>query len=101
MLRRQLAAELRGLGARPAAAGIHPLDSAEATRISRASRYRVIADSMRTLVRREPTMALHVHVGIPDPDDAVRVLRRLRVYVPVLLALSANSPFSRGKPTGF
>ena len=56
---------------------------------------------MRSLANREPTLALHVHVGVPDPDDAVRLLNGLRPAVPVLLALSANSPFSRGRDTGF
>ena len=34
---------------------------------------------MRSLARREPTLALHVHVGVPDPEDALRVLMRLRL----------------------
>ena len=51
---------------------------------------------MRTLAHREPTLALHVHVGVPDPEDAVQVLNGLRGVVPLLLALSANSPFSHG-----
>ena len=46
-------------------------------------------------------MALHVHVGVPDPEDAVRLLNGLRRHVPVLLALSANSPFWQGRDCGF
>jgi len=46
-------------------------------------------------------LALHVHVGIPDPQDAIRVLNGLRGGVPVLLALSANSPFCKGRDSGF
>jgi carboxylate-amine ligase len=42
-----------------------------------------------------------VHVGVPNPDDAIRVLDVLRSSLPVLLALSANSPFSHGRETGF
>ena len=56
---------------------------------------------MRSLARREPTMALHVHVGMPDPEEAVRVLNGLRRNAPVLLALSANSPFWQGRDSGF
>ena len=37
-------------------------------------------------------MALHVHVGVPDPEDAIRLLNGLRRNIPVLLALSATSP---------
>ena len=100
-LRRGLAGELGGLGIAAAAAGIHPLAATEETRTSGAARYQLIAESMRGLSNREPTMALHVHVGVPDPEDAARVLRRIRDSLPVLLALSANSPFSRGRDTGF
>ena len=38
---------------------------------------------------------MHVHVGIDDPDKAIHVANGMRVHVPVLLALSANSPFWR------
>ena len=46
-------------------------------------------------------MALHVHVGVPAPEDAVRLLNGLRRNIPVLLALSANSPFWQGRDSGF
>ena len=55
---------------------------------------------MRELARREPTFALHVHVAVPDAESAVRALRGMRVHVPMLLALSANSPFWQGRDTG-
>ena len=55
---------------------------------------------MRELARREPTFALHVHVGIADPETAIRVANRMRVHLPLLLALSANSPFWQGRDTG-
>jgi glutamate---cysteine ligase / carboxylate-amine ligase len=56
---------------------------------------------MRVLALREPTLATHVHVGVADPARAIRLLDRLRAHLPLLLALSANSPFWRGRPTGF
>ena len=43
--------------------------------------------------------ALHVHVGVPDPEAAIRAINRLRAHLPLLLALSANSP-SGGRDTG-
>ena len=100
-LRSRLSRELREMGIGVASAGMHPLAAAGETRVSGSERYRMVADSMRSLANREPTLALHVHVGVPDPDDAVRLLNGLRPAVPVLLALSANSPFSRGRDTGF
>jgi carboxylate-amine ligase len=69
--------------------------------VSDAPRYRALEESMRTLVRREPTMALHVHVGVPDAEDAVRLLNAVRPILPILLALSANSPFSQRGDSGF
>jgi carboxylate-amine ligase len=71
------------------------------TVVSSHPRYRAIGASMRVLARREPTLATHVHVGIADPRAAVRLLNRLRVHLPLLLALSANSPFWQGRATGF
>jgi len=100
-LRERLALELRPLGVVAACAGMPPLASSEEVRVSGAERYRLVADSMRSLARREPTLALHVHVGVPDPEDAIRLLNRLRETVPVLLALSSNSPFSGGRDSGF
>jgi glutamate---cysteine ligase / carboxylate-amine ligase len=100
-LRGQLHRELRAIGLTAAAAGAYPLAYSGETRVSASGRYEVVAYSMRMLVRREPTLALRVHVGVPDPEDAVRVLNGLRCAVPVVLALSANSPFSQGRDTGF
>jgi carboxylate-amine ligase len=68
---------------------------------SSAPRYRHIGDAMRVLARREPTLATHVHVGVATPRAAVRLLNRLRAHLPLLLALSANSPFWQGRATGF
>lgn len=89
------------MGLRCACAGTYPLAMPEHVALSQAPRYRTIARSMRGLVHHPPTMAVHVHVGVPDPDDAVRVLNGLRPAVPLLLALSANSPFCQGRDRGF
>ena len=56
--------------------------------------------SMRELARREPTFALHVHVGVADPEDGDPRVNRMRAHLPLLLALSANSPFWQGRDTG-
>ena len=100
-LRNRLSCELDAMGLAVAAAGTHPLTVREETEVSGAVRYRALDDSMRVLARREPTMALHVHVGAPDPEDAIRLLNGLRRHIPVLLALSANSPFWQGRDCGF
>jgi carboxylate-amine ligase len=99
-LRAWLQAELADQGLAVAAAGTHPFAVWSETRVSPASRYQVILRTMADLARREPTFALHVHVGVPDPDRAIRLLNQLRAHVPLLLALSANSPFWQGRSTG-
>jgi len=99
-LRAQLGAELARLGMVPAVAGTHPFAVWDEVELSHGARYRTIYDSMRELARREPTFALHVHVALPDAEAAVRALTALRAHLPVLLALSGNSPFWQGRLTG-
>ena len=100
-LRCQLSRALAGHGLRAGVAGMHPTAVGSDTVVSSHARYRAIGASMRVLARREPTLATHVHVGIADPRAAVMLLNRLRVHLPLLLALSANSPFWQGRATGF
>ena len=100
-LRNQLVHELGQMGLIVAAAGTHPLTIGIETEVSGAARYRALGASLRMLARREPTMALHVHVGVPAREDAIRVLNGLRRHIPLLLALSANSPFWQGRDSGF
>jgi carboxylate-amine ligase len=99
-LRAQLAAVLEPLGLRAAVAGTHPFTLWEDVEVSPGARYQFLYASMRELARREPTFGLHVHVAVPGPERAVRALNRLRAHLPVLLALSGNSPFWQGRDTG-
>jgi len=102
LLRRALDGELRDtLGLRAASAGTHPMATPSDVALSEGPRYRHIAATMGALAHREPTMAQHVHVGVPDAASAVRALDGLRSDLPLLLALSANSPFWRGGDSGF
>jgi glutamate---cysteine ligase / carboxylate-amine ligase len=89
------------LGLRAAAAGTHPLATRSEVAVTADPRHREIVETMGALARREPTMALHVHVAVPDAAAAVRALDGLRGDLPLLLALSANSPFWRGCDSGF
>jgi glutamate---cysteine ligase / carboxylate-amine ligase len=99
-LRGELAHELRALDLKAAVAGMHPFTSWQDTQISEGDRYRFLYGSMRELARREPTFALHVHVAVPDAGRAMIAANRLRSHLPLLLALSANSPFWQGRETG-
>jgi glutamate---cysteine ligase / carboxylate-amine ligase len=99
-LRTALADELGRLGLRAAVAGTHPFARGEDTQVSGSARYQVLHEGLRELARREPTFALHVHVGVPDAELAIRAADRLRAHLPLILALSANSPYWRGRDSG-
>ncbi len=99
-LRRGLAKALSEHGLRVASAGTHPFAQWHETEVSGHGRYKLVYESMRELARREPTCALHVHVGVADPEDAMRLMARMRTHLPLLLALSSNSPFWQGRDTG-
>lgn len=62
--------------------------------------YEDVADLIGRLAAEHIVNGLHVHVEVLDDEERVRALRRLRERLPVLLALSANSPFSGGAPAG-
>jgi carboxylate-amine ligase len=99
-LRAQLAGEARRLGLATAAAGMHPGEQDEEAHVPTTGRYQLVHETMRGIARREPTFALHVHIGVGDAESAIRLLNRLRTHLPVFLALSASSPIWRGRATG-
>jgi carboxylate-amine ligase len=80
--------------------GTHPFAMWEDQRVSARPRYRDLIDSLRFVARQEIIFGLHVHVGLDDPEKAIHVANGMRVHVPILLALSANSPFWRADDTG-
>jgi carboxylate-amine ligase len=85
---------------RVGSAGTHPFSLFEAQRITARDRYHSLVDQMQYVARRELIFGLHVHVAVDDPEKAIQVVNGLLVELPVLLALSASSPFWRGEPTG-
>jgi carboxylate-amine ligase len=58
-------------------------------------------DAFGLTVREMLTCGCHVHVGVADDEEGVAVLNRIRVWLPVLTALTANSPFWGGEDTGY
>jgi carboxylate-amine ligase len=99
-LRSALDRELAPLGLRAASAGTHPSTVWHETVVSTGPRYEAVYGSMRELARREPTFGLHIHVGVRGPGEGIRLYNRMRAHVPLLLALSVNSPFWQGRDTG-
>jgi carboxylate-amine ligase len=81
-------------------AGTHPFAMWEDQRIVARPRYRDLISALRFVARQELIFGLHVHVGVDDPDKAIHVANGIRVHLPVLLALSPNSPFWRADRTG-
>jgi carboxylate-amine ligase len=81
-------------------AGLHPAAQLFDARLTGVDRYKRVLDQMRGLIQRTPECALHVHVGVPDPETAVRVYNGMRVHLPLLTALAGNSPFWFGRDSG-
>jgi carboxylate-amine ligase len=82
------------------ATGTHPWSPWQEQRIIDTDHYRRVQDLLQYVAWRNNTFSLHVHVGVHGAERAVRVCDRLRVVMPELLALSANSPFLDGRHSG-
>jgi carboxylate-amine ligase len=82
------------------ATGTHPWADYREQPIIDTEHYRRVADGLKYVAWRNNTFSLHVHFGVSDIDRAVRVCDRLRPVLPLLLAISANSPFLDGRDTG-
>jgi carboxylate-amine ligase len=83
-----------------ASAGTHPFSRWEHQEVTEADRYLALVEKMRWVAEREIIFGLHVHVGLPDAQQAIAIANALRTWLPELLALSANSPFWQGRDTG-
>jgi glutamate---cysteine ligase / carboxylate-amine ligase len=93
------AAARLGLGV--IASGTAPVDNAVDLDVSNAGRFVRMQQDYRRLVDEHLVCGAQVHVDVEDRDLAVRVLPRLERALPVLLALSASSPFWRGRDSGY
>jgi glutamate---cysteine ligase / carboxylate-amine ligase len=82
------------------ATGTHPWADYREQPIIDTEHYRRVEDGLRYVAWRNNTFSLHVHVGVRDIDRAIRVCDRLRGVLPLLLAISANSPYLDGRDSG-
>jgi glutamate---cysteine ligase / carboxylate-amine ligase len=82
------------------AAGSHPFATPEDQPIADEPYYLDFARFAGPVARRQAVCGLHVHIGMPDGDTALRALEVVLPWLPVVLAVSANSPYFRGKETG-
>ncbi|MFI6768218.1 glutamate--cysteine ligase [Streptomyces sp. NPDC050355] len=99
-LRRCAARAARDSGCLLVACGTAPLGDPGPPPILDKPRYHAIAARFGTLVDQQCANACHVHVGVPDLEEAIQVVNHLRPWMPLLLALTANSPFCGGRDTG-
>jgi carboxylate-amine ligase len=101
-------AELRGAaaegaaanGLRVAAGGTHPFSIPEEQHVAPDPRYEEFVRYAGISARRQAVCGLHVHVGMPGPEECMRALEGVLPWLPVVLALSANSPYLGGRETG-
>jgi carboxylate-amine ligase len=98
--RRHLFALAAGEDIALGATGTHPWADYREQPIIDTEHYRRVEDGLKYVAWRNNTFSLHVHLGVRDLDRAVRVCDRLREVLPLLLAISANSPFVDGRDSG-
>jgi carboxylate-amine ligase len=82
------------------ATGTHPWADYRKQSIIDTEHYRRVEEGLKYVAWRNNTFSMHVHLGVRDIDRAVRVCDRLRPVLPLLLAISANSPFLDGRDSG-
>jgi glutamate---cysteine ligase / carboxylate-amine ligase len=87
-------------GLRVAAAGSYPTSRPDEQQIASAQRYQDFVAYAGPSARRQGVSGLHVHVGMPDADACFRVMETILPWLPLVLALSANSPYFEGRDTG-
>ncbi|MFZ4619364.1 MAG: carboxylate-amine ligase [Bacteroidota bacterium] len=100
-LRKTLSGLAHNNGLRIAAAGTHPFARWDAQKITDHVRYHEIVEDMQQVARANLIFGLHVHVGMPDRETAIQVMNTARYFLPHIFALSTNSPFWKGRDTGF
>ena len=88
-------------GASLASAGTHPFSRYRDQKVTDQDRYRQVVETLRWVAEREVIFGQHVHVAVPDEEKAIEAHNRLSEQAPLLLALSANSPFWQRFDTGF
>lgn len=88
------------LGVVAAATGT-PYEVERSPEVTRAPRYEHIRDDIGAIIDDHQVCGMHVHIGVADPVQRIRVINGLREWMPVLTAVAANSPFWHGSDTGF
>ncbi|HUA73750.1 MAG TPA: YbdK family carboxylate-amine ligase [Solirubrobacteraceae bacterium] len=98
--RRRLFALADAHGVALGATGTHPWADYREQPIIDTEHYHRVEDGLKYVAWRNNTFSLHVHLGVRDLDRAIRACDRLRPVLPLLLAISANSPYLDGRDSG-
>lgn len=99
-LRQQIIKLARENGLKMASAGTHPFADWRTQGIYPDERYDTIVEDLQQVARENLIFGLHVHIGIKDREEAIRIMNSVRYFLPHILALSTNSPFWTGINTG-
>jgi len=89
-----------GSGATLYAASLHPFSKIKDQRVADHPRYKRIMEELQIVGRRFISQGLHVHIGVDDEEKVIKVNNNMRIYLPILLALTTSSPFYEGMDTG-
>ncbi|MDQ0649479.1 carboxylate-amine ligase [Microbacterium natoriense] len=84
-----------------AASSATPFIAAGGFVVSTSTHYDEVADQLGEITRDHEVNGLHVHVEVPDDEERVRALNRVREWLPTLLALTGNGPYAHGRHSGF
>ena len=98
--RQRVASAARERGLIVASVGL-PFQTSAYPTLTPGERYNRVEHEVRSVVADHQVNGLHIHVGVPDREAGVQALNRVRAWIPILLALGGNSPFWRGRDTGF
>ncbi|MEA2844485.1 MAG: glutamate---cysteine ligase / carboxylate-amine ligase [Actinomycetota bacterium] len=100
-VRTSVAVAAAATGCAVVAAGSHPFASEEGSPVTPKPAYLRLEHDYRLVTHEQQVCGCHVHVGVSDPELALQVMDAARTWLSVLLALSANSPFWKGRDTGY
>ncbi len=100
-LRGTLSASAERAGCRIASAGSHPFSPCNDSRVTPKPAYLRLERDYQLVTREQLVCGCHVHVGLADADMAIRVMNRVRPWLPTVLAIAVNSPFWLGEDTGY
>ena len=82
------------------AAGTHPFSRWEDQIVTDRDRYKGLEKDFQMIANRLLIFGMHVHIGIPDPDLRIDIMKQMTYFVPHILTLSTSSPFWNGRATG-